>query len=227
MLARAKSWLQDILEALGPEIEAGTPIIFLEPSCWAVFRDEMLNLFPDSVAAKRLSQQCFLLEDYLQRIDYEPPRLERHAIVHGHCHRKALDGMDATKQILEKMAVSATVLDDGCCGMAGSFGFEEGKYDVSVKVGEHGLLPRVRKAPETTLIIADGFSCREQIQQTTDRHGLHLAQVLSMALHDGPAGPSHGLPEAQYLQKPAAAGWRPVVAVAALAIGTALLMRRR
>jgi Fe-S oxidoreductase len=143
MLPKAKRWLEDTFEVLESEIEAGTPIVFLEPSCAAVFRDEMLSLFPERPAARRLSQQAFLFDEYLQRIGYRPPRLERRAVVHGHCHRKALMGMQPTQEILSAMGVESELLDSGCCGMAGSFGYERAHYDVSVKAGEHALLPRI------------------------------------------------------------------------------------
>lgn len=217
MLPKAKRWLEDIFDALEPEIEAGTPVVFLEPSCAAVFRDEMLSLFPERPAAKRLSQQAFLFDEYLQRIGYQPPRLERRAIVHGHCHRKALMGIEATQEILGAMGVEAELLDSGCCGMAGSFGFERAHYDVSVKVGEHALLPRVRSASPDSLIVADGFSCREQIEQTTNRRAMHLSELLAMAL-----------PRALQTPKPARLPWKHIAAAAvAVTIAAAILIRRK
>jgi Fe-S oxidoreductase len=227
MLPKAKQWLEQILEVLGPEIDAGTPVVFLEPSCAAVFRDEMSELLPGNDRAGRLAQQSFLLDEYLKKIGYKPRRLERTAVLHGHCHQKAIMGMDPTVEMLSAMGVKAELLDDGCCGMAGSFGFEDGHYDVSMKVGEHGLLPRVRAASPHDLIISDGFSCREQIAQTTDRKALHLADVLAMGLHEGPAGPPQGMPESKYVQKPARVPWMPVAAVAAAGIAALLLLRRR
>jgi FAD/FMN-containing dehydrogenase/Fe-S oxidoreductase len=220
MLPKAKRWLEEILEALGPEIDAGTPVIFLEPSCAAVFRDEMLSLFPNHQTARRLSQQVFLFDEYLRRIEYRPPRLERRAIVHGHCHRKALMGMESAQEILAAMGVEAELLDSGCCGMAGSFGYESGHYDVSMKAGEHKLLPRVRGNRPGTLIIADGFSCREQIAQSTDRRALHLSEVLAMGL-------GRGTPESTHRGKPAPFRWKAAATAAAVAIAAALLIRRR
>jgi FAD/FMN-containing dehydrogenase/Fe-S oxidoreductase len=191
MLPRARRWLTEILEALGPEIDAGTPLIFLEPSCAAVFRDEMLNLFPNDQAARRLSQQTFLFDEYLKRSGYRPHGLQgRRAILHGHCHQKALMGMSATQDLLGAAGLKAELLDSGCCGMAGSFGYESRHYDVSMKVGEHTLLPRVRSNPAEDLIIADGFSCREQIAQSTDKRALHLSEVLAMGLHGASSPPA-------------------------------------
>jgi len=217
MLPMAKRWLEQILDGIRPEIDAGTPVVFLEPSCAAVFRDEMMSLFPNHARVRRLSQQAFLFDEYLGRIGYRPHRLERRAIVHGHCHQKALMGTQSTQQLLSAMGVQAELLDSGCCGMAGSLGYESGHYEVSMKVGEHALLPRVRSAPAESLVIADGFSCREQIAQTTDRRALHLSEVLAMALPDT----SHAPP------KPARFRWQSVVAAAAVAFAATVLIRRR
>jgi Fe-S oxidoreductase len=181
-LPRAQALLRQILDTLQEDIRGGVPIIGLEPACTAVFRDELTNLYPFDEDAKRLSRQTFTLAEFLDKHNYQPPQLKRRAIVHGHCHQKAIMGMEADQHLLQKMGLDFTLLDDGCCGMAGSFGFEKSKYDVSIKVGNTGLLPHVRDAGDETLVITDGFSCREQIAQTTERRGLHLAQVLQMAL---------------------------------------------
>jgi Fe-S oxidoreductase len=184
MLGPAKRLLRQVLDTLRPEIEAGVPIIGLEPSCVAVFRDEMTNLFPDDEDAKRVRDRMFLISEFFETMldGYEPPHLKRKAIVHGHCHQKALMGMEHEKSIFSKLGLDYEILDSGCCGMAGSFGFEAGHYQVSMNVGELVLLPAVRRAPKDALIIADGFSCREQIRQATDREALHTAQVLQLAL---------------------------------------------
>ena len=215
MIPLAKRWLKDILSTLAPELRAGTPIVFLEPSCAAVFRDEMLSLFPDDPGAKQLSQQVFLFDEYLMRIGYRPPALKRRVIVHGHCHRKALMGMDATGGLLKAMGADAEILDSGCCGMAGSFGYESDHYDVSVKVGEHVLLPRVRQEQADTLIVADGFSCREQIVQTTNRRPKHLSEVVAMAL-----------PNTRPTREPRRSRWKAAAAAAAIAVVAAVLIRR-
>jgi FAD/FMN-containing dehydrogenase/Fe-S oxidoreductase len=202
MLNLAKHRLRAVLDALRSEIRAGTPMVGLEPSCTAVFRDELPNLFPNDEDAKRLYQQTFTLGEFLtQKVeDYAPPQLHRKAIVHGHCHHKAIMGMDAELEVLKKLGLDFELLDSGCCGMAGSFGFEQGdRYDVSIGAGERVLLPAVRNAAQDTLIMTDGFSCREQIAQTTDRHALHLAQVIQMAMHEGPSGPAEEHPEANYI----------------------------
>jgi FAD/FMN-containing dehydrogenase/Fe-S oxidoreductase len=186
MLAAAKRLLRKVLDTLQPRIAQGVPVVGLEPSCVAVFRDELVNLFPHDAGARRLSQQTFLLDEFLakQAEHFEFPRLQRRALVHGHCHHKAIMGMSGEEAVLSKLGLDFTVLDSGCCGMAGAFGFEKDHYDISMKAGERVLLPAVRDAAKNTLIIADGFSCREQIVQATDRRALHLAQVLQMALHE-------------------------------------------
>ncbi len=202
MLETAKRWLRQIIETLRPEIEAGTPIVGLEPSCVAVFRDELVNLFPNDEDAKRLSQQTFLFSEFLEKQanGYQLPQLRRKALVHGHCHQKAVIGMSNDEQVLKKLGLDFEVLDSGCCGMAGSFGFEPGDhYAVSAKAGERVLLPAVRDAAKDTLIIADGFSCRTQIEQGTDRQALHLAQIIQMAMRDGSQGPAGDFPEKRYL----------------------------
>ena len=190
MLDLAKRHLRRILGTLGPQIEAGIPIVGLEPSCAAVFRDELTDLLPRDENAKRLRQQTLLLSEFLERQGYRPPKLSRKAVVHGHCHHKAIMKMTAEEAVLSKLGLDFELLDSGCCGMAGAFGFERGDhYEVSIKAGERVLLPAVRNAPADTLIIADGFSCREQVAQTTDRRALHLAEVIQMALHEG-GGPA-------------------------------------
>lgn len=200
----AKRLLRQILETLRPQIEAGIPLVGLEPSCLAVFRDELRNLFPHDEDAKRLVQQSFLLSEFLEKQakHYQLPQLHRQALVHGHCHHKAIMQLTDEEALLTRLGLDFQVLDSGCCGMAGSFGFEKDHYDVSLKVGERVLLPAVREADKQTLIIADGFSCREQIEQMTDRQALHIAQVLQMALHNGKHEQEEAYPEAAYREHP-------------------------
>ncbi|MFZ0480380.1 MAG: FAD-linked oxidase C-terminal domain-containing protein [Terriglobales bacterium] len=191
LLDRAKSLLLEVMDALYQEIEQRTPIVVLEPSCAAVFRDELTNLFPNDHRAHALSRQVFLLSEFLEQYakDFPIPKLARKALVHGHCHHKAIMKMTAEEAVLRRMGIDFTAPAPGCCGMAGAFGFEKEKYAISRAIGELELLPAVRHAPTDWLIVADGFSCREQIAQETDRHALHLAEVLQMALHESMESP--------------------------------------
>ncbi len=201
----AADLLRQILDTLRPQIRAGMSIVGLEPSCISVFRDELVNLFPDDEDAKRLSKQSFLLSEFLNRKaeHYTPPKLNRKAVAHGHCHHKSIMKMNDEEALLSKVGLDFHVLDSGCCGMAGAFGFEKSHYDISIKAGERVLLPAVREADKETLIISDGFSCREQIEQCTDRKALHVAQVLKMAL-DKEKGEFVGrtYPEEEYTHSP-------------------------
>jgi len=184
LLEKAKQYLRSILDELGDEIDAGIPLIVLEPSCASVFRDELRNLFPTDARATRLRTQTLLLPEFLESrlAGYQPPRLDRKVLLHGHCHQKAIMRMGSEESLLRKMGLELQSLDSGCCGMAGAFGFEAGKYAVSQAVGERVLLPAVRAAAAETVIVSDGCSCREQIQQATGRRAMHVAEVLQMAM---------------------------------------------
>ena len=198
-LTQAQGLLEQIMSQLEPQLEAGMPIIGLEPSCVAVFRDELLNLFPERELARKLSGQVMMLSEFLEREakDVALPKLNRKAVVHGHCHHKAIMKLDAETAVLDRLGLDYEVLDSGCCGMAGSFGFEPDHLEVSLKAGERVLLPAVRAAEPETLILTDGFSCHEQIAQGTDRRAMHLAEVLQLAFNQGeaiaPEKPSRGL----------------------------------
>jgi Fe-S oxidoreductase len=184
MLDKARDYLLRIMSVLKDEIQSGTPIVVLEPSCASVFRDELGNLFPTDPLADQLRRQTFLLSEFMEQCapDYQPPRLDRKVVLHGHCHQKALMKMGHAEALLRKMGADLTTLDAGCCGMAGPFGFEKEKYDVAQAIGERILLPAVRAASADTLVVTDGFSCREQIFQSTGRRAWHLAEVIQLAL---------------------------------------------
>jgi FAD/FMN-containing dehydrogenase/Fe-S oxidoreductase len=232
MLDRAKRLLLKTLDVLAREIEASVPVVVLEPSCAAVFRDELINLFPDDERAEKLSRQTFLFSEFLEKKapDFQLPKLPAKALLHGHCHHKAVMKMTDEQSVLTKMGVEWSAPAPGCCGMAGSFGFDEGKYDVSMAIGELELLPAVRQAPTDSLIIADGFSCREQIAQGTDRQALHLAEVIAVALQGG-ATTEGSYPERQQVERRRADLERSMklagVGVAAVAAGAAFLWRLR
>ncbi|HEY1865694.1 MAG TPA: heterodisulfide reductase-related iron-sulfur binding cluster, partial [Candidatus Acidoferrales bacterium] len=185
MLSEATRYLERILQVFGGKIDAGVPIVVLEPSCVSVFRDELRNLFPADARAVRLRNQTFLLAEFLRQHapDYRPPPLERKVFLHGHCHQKALLKTDDEAALLAQMGADVQSPDAGCCGMAGSFGYERDKFAVSQAIGERALLPAVRQASPDTLIVSDGFSCREQIRQATGRRAMHFAEVLQLALH--------------------------------------------
>ena len=188
MLTLARRYLRRILDAMRDDIRAGVPVVGMEPSCIAVFRDELVNLFPEDTDAQRLCAQSFTLSEFLTRAapELELPQLDRAALVQGHCHHRSVIGFDDEERVLRRLGLELSIPDSGCCGMAGSFGYEAGeRHRVSVAAGERVLLPAVRAAGEDTLIVADGFSCRGQIAGSTSRRAMHLAEVIAMAYHEG------------------------------------------
>jgi Fe-S oxidoreductase len=235
MLKLAKRLLCDVLDGLREEIRAGTPVVAVEPSCGAVFRNELTNMLPDDEDAKRLARQTFTLGEFiaLHAEGWQMPRLERKALVHFHCHQRATSDTDCDTKVFDRLGLDYEVLDTGCCGLAGSFGYERGeRHELSVKVAEQKLLPAVRDASPHTLIVTDGFSCASQIEQLSDRQALHLAQVIQMAIREGPNGPSVPLPESRYSEQPEAAGngkaaKAAVAAGAIAALGAAGALARR
>ena len=154
----------------------------LEPSCATVFRDELINLFPNDARAIRLSKQTVMLSEVLARNSgaWQPPSLAgRRIVVHGHCHHKTQMTMKDDMRLLQATGASVDLLDSGCCGMAGPFGFEKDKFEVSQTLAERVLLPAVRAAAADDILVTNGFSCREAIGQNTPRHAVHLAEVLA------------------------------------------------
>jgi len=206
MLDKAKRMLSDIVFSMRTWIRADIPVVGLEPSCVSVFRDELKRLFPFDEDAMRLAANTMTLSDFLiKRVHYDFPKMNRPALVHGHCHDKAVMKMSSVSELLKRIGLEFQILDAGCCGMAGSFGFEAEHYEVSVRCGERMLLPMVREAKREKLVIADGFSCREQIEELGQFRALHTAEVVAMALREGklsnPEGkkihPAHTVPEMQ------------------------------
>jgi Fe-S oxidoreductase len=186
-VTRAKKTLRTVLRVVRPHLDAGLPIVVLEPSCLAVFRDELQSLFPTDEGAKRLGARTFLLSEFLRKERPQfRPRLPRRVMLHGHCHHQAIATLSDEEALLRDMGADLESLDSGCCGMAGSFGFEADHFEVSQQVGELVLLPAVRRAAADTLIVADGFSCREQIAQGTSRRAVHLADALRLAIESSP-----------------------------------------
>jgi len=182
-LDAARSYLAKVLDRMAPQIEAGLPFIFLEPSCASVFKDELLQFFPNDPRAQRMSRQVWLLADFLadKVPEFATGRLaEAHILLHGHCHHKAVFGGPANEiALLRNAGATVEPINAGCCGMAGPFGFEADKFEVSKKIAEDGLLPAIQSAGSTTIIVADGFSCREQISQLGAREAMHFAEVLA------------------------------------------------
>jgi Fe-S oxidoreductase len=197
MLNTAKNLLIEIMDTLEESALEGIPVVGLEPSCVAVFRDELTNLFPQNEISKKLKHQTYTLGEFLSQKTpgFKIPKLNKRVLLHGHCHHKAIMKLDTEEDVLKKMGVDLQKPDSGCCGMAGGFGYESGEHhEVSVKAGERVLLPAVRSAEKDTIILADGFSCREQIKQETDRQGMHLAQVLQMAIRQTDGDQSNNEP---------------------------------
>ncbi|MCN9243490.1 FAD-binding protein [Streptomyces sp. RY43-2] len=185
-LAIAERVLRRTLRTLRPYLESGTPVIGLEPSCTAVFRADAPELLPLDQDVRRLAGQVRTFAEHL--VDHapetwQPPRAARQAIVQTHCHQHAIMGFEADQELMRRAHLDARVLDEGCCGLAGNFGFEHGHHEISMAVAEQGVLPAVRAVPPDTLVLADGFSCRTQIEDgRTGRRALHLAEVLALAL---------------------------------------------
>ncbi|WP_344577353.1 FAD-binding and (Fe-S)-binding domain-containing protein [Nonomuraea roseoviolacea] len=170
------------LDALGPSLEAGVPVVGLEPSCTAALRTDLPELLHEDGRARLLAGSAVGLAELLVRSGWEPPRAGGRSISQTHCHQHATSGFDADAELLRRMGVDNTVLRSGCCGLAGNFGFEREHYAVSVAAGEQVLLPAVRAAGPDTAVLADGFSCRTQIAQGAGRRATHLAELIAEAL---------------------------------------------
>jgi Fe-S oxidoreductase len=198
-LDQARGYLERTIDTLRGQIRAGTPVVGMEPSCLAVFKDELGRMLPHDDDADRLRRQAYHFAEFFREFGIEPPPLRRDALLWGHCHHRATGGMDPEEQLLRAMGVEVQPLQGGCCGLAGSWGFESGKYGISMECGEQALLPAVREADRRTLIVADGFSCKTQIEDAgSGRRALHVAQVMQLARETGPDGPSRGRPERGY-----------------------------
>jgi FAD/FMN-containing dehydrogenase/Fe-S oxidoreductase len=232
-LGLAERYLRSTLEVLREEVRRGTPVVGIEPSCLAVFKDELSGMLPHDDDAKRLTQLAMHFPEFVERFDLQLPRLDREAIMWGHCHHRATGGMDPEQALLERMGVQVRPVSGGCCGLAGSWGFEQGHHQISMQCGEHALFPAVRDASPHTIVVADGFSCKTQIEQSgVGRGALHVAQVIEMARVHGRQGYTAGRPEqfASRPQPPArlrAARAGAVTAGCAALTGAALVAARR
>ncbi|MEU5722395.1 FAD-binding and (Fe-S)-binding domain-containing protein [Micromonospora sp. NPDC047738] len=233
-LGVAKRVLRRTVDVLRPHLRAGTPVVGLEPSCTAVFRSDARELFPDDEDVSRLRKQTVTLAELLHdhTPGWQPPQLPAHTLIQTHCHQHAILGTAADQAVLAKAGAQPEFLDSGCCGLAGNFGFEAGHYEVSEACAERVLLPAVRDAADTDVILADGFSCRTQVEQgaSAGRTAIHLAELLRAGLHGDPVT---ARPERQWARRPE----RPsratrllatgVVGLAALAPAVALAAWRR
>jgi FAD/FMN-containing dehydrogenase/Fe-S oxidoreductase len=196
-LATARKVLRRTVDALAPYLREGLPVVGLEPSCTAVFRSDARELFPGDQDVQRLRKQTVTLAELLRdhTDGWQPPSVGGQAIAQTHCHQHAIMGYNPDRALLADAGVDLDVLDSGCCGLAGNFGFEAGHYDVSMACAERVLLPAVRDAAPQTLVLADGFSCRTQIEQgRTGRIAVHLAEVLAAGLRGQPVRPSRPAP---------------------------------
>lgn len=195
-LGVAERYLRRTLAALAPEIRRGTPLVGLEPSCVAVFRDELQKLLPHDEDARRLAANTYHFADFLEKDAVDVPELEAEAVVWGHCHHKATGELAAELKVFERMGLQVREAAGGCCGLAGSFGFEQGKHQISMQCAEVGFLPAIRGADPRALIVADGFSCRTQLEQSgLHRGALHTAEVLKLARESALFGVYGGRPE--------------------------------
>jgi Fe-S oxidoreductase len=191
-LSTARRVLRRTARILRPWIDRGVPVVGLEPSCTAVFRSDASELLPRDASIARLRDSTFTLAELLleRSPDWNPPRIDRRALVQVHCHQHAVMAFDADTALLRRAGVDPVVLDSGCCGLAGNFGFEAAHYDISVAAAERVLLPALRDAEPSDVVLADGFSCRTQIEQCDcgGRRAVHLAELL-VGIDGGSADP--------------------------------------
>ncbi|MEU9044273.1 MULTISPECIES: FAD-linked oxidase C-terminal domain-containing protein [unclassified Kitasatospora] len=233
-LSTAKRVIKHTTRMLRPWLEAGTPVIGLEPSCAAALRSDAPELLAGDQDVLRLATQLRTFAEQLVNHSpegWQPPQVGRAATVQTHCHQHAVLGGDPDRELMRRAGLEANVLDEGCCGLAGNFGFEQGHYDLSQTIAEQGVLPAVRATAPEAFVLADGFSCRTQIGQAdTGRQAVHLAEALAMAL-DGPA-PTDRPENAVERPQPHPATARLLTAaalglLAGLATGAVLTARRR
>ncbi len=230
-LDMAERYLHRLVDVLRDEVRAGTPVVGMEPSCLAVFKDELVKMLPHDDDASRLARNAYHFAEFFTTFGIVPPRLDGDALLWGHCHHRATGGIDPEQKLLEQMGLTVDSVTGGCCGLAGSWGFEKGKYEISMDCGEQALLPAVRQAEPGTVVVANGFSCKTQIEDAdVGRRGLHVAQVMQLAREHGPSGPPGDRPEAAAPDRPRAGALRRAVRIglptAAVAAGATALATR-
>ncbi len=191
-LGVARSVLDRSLKSLERHLTAGRTVVGVEPSCTQALREESVELLPESPTARRLAQQTTTLAELVARHDGDWPfgTLDTEAVLQPHCHTEAGPGHGAELEVLKRLGVDTDVVTAGCCGLAGNFGYEPGHWEVSRSSAERELYPKVRAADAGTAIVADGFSCRTQISQGTERRATHLAALLRKALTTGRTTPA-------------------------------------
>jgi len=179
-LDEARDLLRQCMEGLREPLEQGAHVVGVEPSCMATFQDELVNFFPDDPLAQRLRERSMMLDRFLvQVLDWRPPRIAQPVLVHGHCYQKSvLGGMGDTEELLRRAGADVDVADSGCCGMAGAFGYETDKYDLSRRIFSQVWEPSIQTADSDVRIVSDGFSCRSQSQQLIGRELESLPQLL-------------------------------------------------
>ena len=183
MLDLARRQMVKAVRQLSPFVRQGIPIVMVEPSAAAVFRDELPGMMPHYQDGLRLTKLAYLLAEFMEREQLQAPGLTGQVLLQSHCHQKAVLNADAARSVLTRMGLVVEEPEKGCCGMAGSFGFERAKYQTSMKIAEAHLLPAVRQADLATYIVADGFSCRTQIMQGSNRKAIHSAELLLLAFN--------------------------------------------
>jgi Fe-S oxidoreductase len=230
----AERYLHGVLDVLRDEVRAGTPVVGMEPSCLAVFKDELTGMLPHDDDARRRAGNAHHFAEFFTTFGIEPPKLAGTALLWGHCHHRATGGVEPEQRLLEQMGLSVDSVTGGCCGLAGSWGFEKGKYGISLDCGEQALLPAVRDADPATVVVADGFSCKTQIADAgTGRRALHVAQVMQLARERGRTALGDARPEQLLRDRrppapPLRRAMRTAAPVAALALsGTVLAAGRR
>lgn len=181
----ARRQLRRALATVEPLLEAGLPMVVLEPSCAALFRSDAVELLGDDPLAAALARDTYTLAEFLRAHapDWTPPPIEGEAAVQVHCHQHAVMGARPDAELLAASGATARMLDAGCCGLAGNFGFERGHFEVSRQVAEHGVLPALASVPPDAAVVADGFSCRTQLAQLAGVRSVHLAELLRDGLH--------------------------------------------
>ena len=182
---------------LTPFARKGVPIVFLEPSVAAMFKDDLPKIWPHDQDVLRVVDLCSMMSEFITANDLELPQLKGKAILHNHCNQKAVLDAKAVHRVLNEMGIDFEEPQEGCCGMAGSFGYVKEHYPLSIEIAEQHLLPAVRKAEDDTFIVAEAFSCRTQIKDGTDREPMHTVQLVQHAFRKADLKDGHDVTETE------------------------------